>query len=174
MKKYTAKSTKPTMIVSTVLIVLMIAAVVLLFVFDKKEFAIPFAIIFGVIIFFCIFGMIVGLRSYILMDDEKIIFPREGELKYDAIRSVSIRFIHEDNVNTANSVLLSVFFFVISLLVQEDCMPVLSSGARNRFECIFHMKDGNDLKISLQDYGMEQSREIVETLESKISRCFHL
>lgn len=170
MKKYAKKTIKPILIFLILSFILLLLFIVLYHQSDKaKDVFLFLACLFAAASLFCAIFLIVELCSDLRMDDEKIVLPGKKALKYDEIRSVSIRFIHADKTNAFGSALLGILLFFLSCLVQEDCISEgVDTPKKNRYECIFHMKDGNDIKISLRDYGMEQSREIVAALESKI------
>ena len=175
MKKYVKKTVKPILIFLILSFILLFTSTVLHNKLDNiKNITLFLVCLFAVASLFCVIFLIAEFCSYIRTDVEKIILPLKRVLKYSEIRSVSIRFIHADKSNIAGSVLLGIFF-LLSCVVQDDCMSMaLDTPKKNRYECVFYMKKGDDIKISLEDYGIEQSRAIVAELESKISRCFYL
>ena len=173
-KKYIKKTVKPILIFLILFFISALTFAILFFNMDNHAF-LGLAIFFGVLTFFCIIALTAEFCFCIRIDDEKIILPGKGKLKYKDIRSVSIRFVHADKPNILFTVLSVVFLSVLSILFEGDCLSGISGTTKNRYECIFHMEEYADLEnyadviISLEDYGLEQSREIVEMLKSKIS-----
>ena len=148
MKKYVQSATK----ISGVLLivcVLMIAAGVLLTVLSPEQrdlicflfaFAIPWAIILLVI-------YIPSARSYLLMDDEKIVFPltrvpklslKRNTVMFSEIKRVKVVFEEGDGI------------------IVKDC---------NFYR--FHLKNGLEFTETLFSYGKESEKEIVSVLKEK-------
>ena len=174
-KKYIKKTVKPLLMILILFFVATLTLTVLFFTLDKnKDVFLGLSILFGVLTFFLLIALVAEFFTGIRMDDEKIILPGRGKLKYKDIRIVSIRFVHADKPNIPLTVLSVIFLSVLSILFDADFLSGLIGTNKNRYECIFHMDEHADLenyadvKISLEDYGLEQSREIVEILQSKI------
>ena len=107
------------------------------------------------------------------MDNEKIFLPSKGMIKFDDVRSISIRFIKTDKKAIAGITFVQFFLIIISFLCGNDFTAPMPEEWQH-FECIFHMKEGDDIKFLLQGYNVEQSQEILEKLKSKISRHYIL
>ena len=173
-KKYIRKTVKPILIVLILFFISALTFGILFFNLDKTVF-LGFAVFFCVLVFFCAVALIAEFCFCIRIDDEKISLPGKGKLKYKDIRSVSIKFVHADKNNIWITVLSVIFLSILSILFEGDCLSGISGTSKNRYECVFHMEEHANLEnyadvtISLEGYSLEQSREIVEILKSKIS-----
>ena len=183
LKKYINKRAVKTTVVFLILFfILSIASIILNILFDNtgdigkintKALIWSCSIFFPLCVFFCTLILISEVSSVIRMDDEKIFLPSKGMVKFDNVRSISIRFVGSYKKAIAGTAFLQFFLIIVSLLCGNDCTAPIPEE-RQHFECIFHMKEGDDIKFLLQGYDIEQSREIIEKLKSKISRYYVL
>lgn len=181
MKKYIKKRAVRTTVIFLILSLILSVASIVWFASvnntavntNIKSVSLYLAIFFPTIAFVCAIVLMGALFSVIRMDGERIFLPGKGMIKFDNVRSFSIRFIEEDKREIAGTVFFQFFLIIISLFVGEDCTAP-TPDVRSHFECIFHMKEGDDIKFLFQGYNIEQSREIIENLQSKIFRYYVL
>lgn len=150
MKKYTSRATKPLANVTLSCAVISAVGVILAFVDFSVGFG--FALLGGMTSVILLAVFLAEKSRYLVIDSEKIIFPRGVEKNGERLlRKTVIRFEE--------------VMYVKSTFHKGD---VILTG-----DCFFHtltLKDGSKVTVTLYAYGKEAETEIIETILKKTTQ----
>ena len=105
--------------------------------------------------------LISDARSYILVDEEKLVLPQKREIVLEELRSVSVYYTEPRKP----SFLGIIFSFIMSVLLLESI--ILGDGREGSYDCTLHFKDNTDMDISFVEYSEIAAKEIIATIKTK-------
>lgn len=165
MKRYYPLSIRPLIAWSAILCAAMVVGIVLLCTNEYQTELGFVLLLFGAVLGIACAGILLSdVCSYILMGEEAVRLPKNQELRYSDIRSITIHYIEAKKPNILGMVAAT----FLSILFLDDCGFSASLGTKGKYECTFHKKSNDDVVVSLYKYGEERAEEILTLVASRI------
>ena len=168
MKKYFQPAAKISGILSVVFSAMILSGVLLIIFAPEQTNLILFFLGFGIplsLISLAVF--IPAVRSYVIIDDNRIVFPTTKEPKLSLKRNpVLFKDIKRISVTCHEASKPNILLVILFAILLQDAL----SGTKSTYTYTFHLKNGDKFTETFYNYGKKQEQEIISILKERV--CF--